>query len=591
MERFTQASKLCSNGVNKSKEGGILIYYKNNAFTDEQFSMYLTNEYLEKHFEHIDVIKSKYKPVQIARILGEGDISFFCLYYLRDIFVVSDNNEARELSQAHYEMWDVLNKTFVDDVMDKVNMVEPRGMAKTTVCDLALGVWLHCYKKSKFTLMGAKIDDDATQFLDSIKKVFKENERIKTEFGELINTKKYKVNSNELELTNDTYIRAIGSASSVRGANWKGIRPTVVIADDYQSEIDIITEDAREKKFNRWSKEVEKVGDTAVYRNGKKVKSATKIINIGTVLHNDCLISRLARNKDYYTVLKRAIIVDDISVDDIFESELWVECKKLYFDDKDSNSKFTAKVFYENNKEKMKYPLLWEEKWDFFDDIAVSYWENRRAFMSEMQNDATSIGEKWFKSIRTQSREEIENHNFIKTMLCIDPASTQTKRSDYTAIIVGSQADNDFKYIRDIELNKIGFNAYCEKVVEKLREYEDITHIYIEKNTFNGADVVKIKELISNDGLLKYRDFTFINEMQRKNKDEKIETITDPVNNGQIIFVDDKKDALQQILDFQGQDYSPHDDLPDVVAEFSNRIVEIEVVSEVTLLDRRKLGV
>lgn len=359
---------------------------------------------------------------------------------------------------------------------------------------------------------------------------------------------------------------------------------------DYQDEKDILTEDSREKKYNRWSKEIEKVGDTEVKRNNKKVKSATKIISIGTVLHNDCLISRLTRNKDYYTILKKAVILeDDTTIDDIFDSDLWVECKKLYFDDKDTNSKFTAKVFYENNKEKMKYPLLWEEKWDFFDDIAVSYWENRQAFMSEMMNDATSIGEKWFKSIRTQSVEEIEEHNFIKTMLCIDPASTQTKRSDYTAMIVGSKADNDFKYIRKMVLDKFSFNKYCEKVIEVLKEYEDVTHIYIEKNTFQGSDVVKMKELISNDNKLKNRKLEFINEMQRKNKDEKISTIIDNVNNGQIIFADDNKEFTEQILEFQGQRYTAHDDAIDIVAEFSNRVDKIEALGKVKFLPMNQL--
>lgn len=569
-----------------------MIYYKDNVFNGDQFSIYLINEYLEKYFENVDTIKSKYTPKQIARLLGEHDISFFSLYYLRDIFVVQDSNSARNLSDAHYEMWDVLNRTFVNDEIDKLNMVEPRGMGKSTVCDLTLAVWLHCYKKSKFTLMGAKKDDDATQFLDSIKKVFKENEMIISEFGELIDTKKYKVNSNEIEFTNDTYIRAVGSASSVRGANWKGARPTVIIADDYQSETDIITDEAREKKFNRWSKEIEKVGDTAVYRNGKKIKSATKIISIGTVLHNECLISRLSRNKDYYTVLKRAIILEPgKTVDDIFESDLWVDCKKLYFNDKDDNAKFTAKVFYENNKERMKYPTLWEEKWDFFNDIAVAYWENRISFMSEMMNDATSIGEKWFKSIRTQTEEEIESHAFIKTMLLIDPASTKTKRSDYTAMIVGSLATNDFEYVRNMVLDKLSYKEYCDLVIEKLLEYEDITHLYIEKNTYQGADVDRIRELIAANSKLKNRRLEFINEMQRSNKDEKISTIIDPINNGQMIFVDNNKAFVKQMLDFQGQLYSLHDDAPDIVAELNKRIKNINVINRVTVIDRRKLGV
>lgn len=90
---------------------------------------------------------------------------------------------------------------------------------------------------------------------------------------------------------------------------------------------------------------------------------------------------------------------------------------------------------------------------------------------------------------------------------------------------------------------------------------------------------------------LRNRNIEFINEMQRKNKDEKISTIIDPVNNGQIIFVDNNEDFIKQILDFQGQLYSLHDDAPDVVAEFSKRIEEIEVIQYVKFLDRRKLGI
>lgn len=571
-----------------------MVYYDNLELTENQYNTYILNKYLTKYYgqdKAIETIKNNVNRLdRIAYALGKKDLSFFCLYYLQDIFVVKDTNEARQLSNSHYEMWNILNKTFIEDEIDKLNIICPRGFAKTTVADLALSVWLICYEKSKFILLGAKKDDDASQFIDSIKKVFKENTKIIDEFGMLIDNRRFKVNANEIEFTNGTYIRAVGSSSSVRGANFKGIRPTTVIADDYQDEKDILTDDSREKKFNRWSKEIEKVGDTAVYRNGKKVKSATKIISIGTVLHNDCLISRLARNKDYYTVLKRAVILEnDMTIDDIFDSDLWLECKKLYFNDKDINAKFTAREFYLNNIDSMKYPILWEEKWDFFNDIAVAYWENRQAFMSEMMNDASSIGEKWFKSIRTQSVEEIEEHNFIKTMLCIDPASTQTKRSDFTAMIVGSLADNDFKYIRNMVLDKFSFNQYCEKVIEILKEYKEIEHVYIEKNTFQGADVNKIKELIEKEDSLSKRNIVFINEMQRKNKDEKISTIIDNVNNGQIIFANNNKEFTEQILEFQGQRYTLHDDAIDIVAEFSNRIDKIENISKVTFLDRSYL--
>ena len=572
-----------------------MIYYNNKTFdTELKYQLYILKKHLTAKYGKKKAIASLEKNSNdldvLAVALGAVDITFFCLYFLSDTFVVKDGNEARELSEGHYELWNLANIVFVEDTQDKVNIICPRGFAKTTIFDRAVSIWLVCYGKSKFTLLGAKKDDDAVQFMDSIKKTFKENQLIIRCFGSLIDNKKFKVNANEIEFTNGCYIKAVGSGTSVRGANFKGIRPTVIIADDYQDEKDILTDDARQKKYDRWTKEIEQVGDKAVFRNGKKIKSATKIICIGTVLHVDCLMSRLSRNNDYYTILKRAILLKpDETVEDIFESDLWLQCKKLYFNDKDNNSKETAKNFYEEHREEMQFSVLWKEKWDCFNDLAIPFWENRMSFMSELMNDASSIGEKWFKSVRTQNSEEIEEHTFTKTMLCVDPASTTNKKSDFTAMAVGSEATNGFTYIRDIVMDKLEFNSYCNKVVELLYLHEDITHVYIEKNTFQGADVVKIKELIVENPKLRKRNLEFINEMQKKNKDEKISTIIDAVNNGQIIFVDNNKDAIQQILDFQGQQYSVHDDFVDITAECVNKLKIIKTTSKITLLNRSSL--
>lgn len=569
-----------------------MIYYDGLEFDNNNlYDVYILKKYLIKHYGEKTAIKliKKNNINVLAKALGEIDIAFFCLYFLQDIFVVKDSNEARELSKDHYELWQVANECFIQDEYDKLNIICPRGFAKTTIFDLAISIWLVCYKKSKFTLIGAKKDDDATQFVDSIKKVFNENQRIIFTFGKLIDKKKFKVNANEIEFANGMYIRAVGSASSVRGANFKGIRPTVVIADDYQDEKDILTEETREKKYNRWTKEIEQVGDKAVYRKGKKIKAATKIVSIGTVLHLDCLMSRLSRNRDYHTILKRAIILEEgQTVDDIFNSDLWRKCKKIYFNDSLEDSKKEAEKYYKQHEKEMKFNVLWTEKWDCFKDLAIPYWENRLSFMSELMNDATSIGKKWFKSILTKSKEEIEDHKFIKTMLCVDPASTTKKKSDYTAMVVGSVATNGFKYMRELVLNKLEFNDYCQKVIDVLIAYSDITHIYIEKNTYQGADVVKIKELISKHPILKKRTLIFINEMQRKNKDEKISTIIDPVNNGQVIFVDDNKEFIDLILDFQGQAYTQHDDSTDITAECVNRLDNIKIRNKPTVTFLRR---
>lgn len=560
-----------------------MIYFDNREFNNNQYEIYLLKKYLTKlvgEEKALEMIKSNDRDI-LAYTLGMNNVEFFNLYFLSDTFVVKDSNTNRNLAPEHYKLWEIGNKVFVEDSIDKVCIIEPRGLAKTTTFNMALSIWLHCYKKSKFTLIGAKTDNDASQFLDSIKRVFAENKKIIKVFGSQIDKKNFTINANEFELKNGTYIRVVGSGTSVRGANWGGIRPTVVIVDDYQSETDILTEDARNKKYDRFIKEVEQVGDKAVYRNGKKIKSETKIIAIGTVLHIDCLMSKLSRNNNYYTRIQRAIQLEEgQEVEDVLESPLWRQCRKLYFNEKDSNRKATAYKFYLDNMEAMKFPTLWEEKWDCFKDLAVIYWENRKAFMSELMNDATSIGEKWFKSVRTESEEDIEANRFIKTLLSVDCASTTGAKSDYTSIIVGSKTSEDFSYIRDIILKKVPFEDYCNLVVDKLEKYRDIQYINIEKNTYSGADVLRIKELIRERPSLKGRKFEFINEMQRKNKDEKISTIIDRVNNGQIIINKDCEDshlAVNQLLEFQGQKYSLHDDFPDNLAEFEIKIKNIKV--------------
>ena len=574
-----------------------MYYYDNKEFdTELKYEVYVLREYLIKHYgkqKGMKLLKSYANDLNtLARALGEIDIAFFNLYFLQDIFVPSDDNVARTLSKSHYEMFNLFNDTFVKDKYDKVNVVVSRGFAKTTTGDLALTVWAKCYRKSVFTVIGAKTDIDAQQFVSSIKNVFKTNQKIKDTFGILYDEKNrdYKSNANEVELTNDTCIRAISSGSSLRGINWKSVRPTLLIMDDFQSEANILTEDARIKQYNKWTKEVEQCGDKAVWRNGKKIKSATKIVSIGTVLHMDCLISRLQRNRDYKTFLRRAILLKgDQTVDDIFESPLWSKCKEIYFDDSLEDSKAAAQEFYQENFEEMKFPVLWEEKWDCFNDLAIPYWENRQAFMSEMMNNASEIGLRWFRSVRTQTVEEIEEHDFKKTILCIDPASTTSRKSDFTAMVVGSTATNGFKYMREIVMDKLEFNLYCAKVVEILIKYEEISYVYVEKNTFQGADIIKIKELISKEPKLRNRKIEFANEMQRTNKEEKISTIIDDVNNGRIIFVDNNPKAIEQLMDYQGEKYSLHDDFVDCVAECSNRLEKVNTNNVISLLDRKLL--
>ncbi|MFT8312950.1 MAG: hypothetical protein ABF633_01700 [Clostridium sp.] len=521
----------------------------------------------------------------LASQLGEVSIEFFCLYYLQDTFLPKSNNAARILAPVHFHIWEQLEDTFLKDTIDKLELIMPRGCAKTTVCDFAISVWLHCYKKSIYTLVAGKTEQDATEFIAQTRQAFEENKYIIKSFGKLIEPKKYTVNKLELELSNHTKIQAISSTSSMRGKKYSGARPSCIIADDYQSKSDCITEEARDKKYNTWIEDSGYAGDKAVYRDGEKIKQATKFIVLGTILHRDCFMSRLLKNKDYKHIVKRVV---DFNVDEYFHLGLWEEFRKLYFNDKSKDSVSEAKEFYYQHESDMQYETIWQDKYDCL-DLAIDYYNNPTAFKQEMMNDASKIGDKWFKSNRTQSLEEIKSHNFIKNILVCDPANSISNKADFSAFAIGGLADNDFIYIKKGELLKVGFDDFCNRVIKLLKDFPEITHVSIEKNLYMGADVLKIKELISKDIDLMNRDITFINKMQKKNKDEKISTIISDVNNGRIIFNQDDKDFIEQIMGFCGQEYSEHDDAPDSVAQLTLDIKEIQIIERVTFMDIHKL--
>lgn len=109
-----------------------MIYFDDLEFDSElKFEIYILRKYLTIHYgeeKAIALIKNNADDLdKLAKALGEIDIEFFCLYFMSDTFVVKDTNAARTLAPAHHELWALSTDTFVKDLYDKLNIIEPRG--------------------------------------------------------------------------------------------------------------------------------------------------------------------------------------------------------------------------------------------------------------------------------------------------------------------------------------------------------------------------------------------------------------------------------------------------------------------------------
>lgn len=576
---------------------------------EEQVNIQLLFEYLTKTFiKNGAQIKEAEEQAQdmilensnnlfgyhgLAWELGKINLEFFCMYFMQDTYLPKENNAAAPIADVHRELWEDIQESVIGDGSSQLGRIYPRGTGKSAFGNFGPTVWAHCYGHKKYTLICSDIGSTAEKFIKDIKNILLENKYMEMAFGVLLDdrNKKYICNSTQLELTNKTFIEAISSASPMRGRKYDNCRPDLIILDDYQSEDDTRTEDAREKKWKRYSDDVKYAAQKTVIRNGEIVKKGTTFIALGTLQHKECFYSRLMKLPTWKFKHEKGVLVDN--VDELFTTGKWREFKSILFNFKNSDRLEDAKEFYWSNQEIMKFPILWEEFWDCL-DMALSYYENPTSFKQEVQGDVDSIGEKWFKRINTEPRKIIETHDFIKTIIVVDPASSGGKKNDYSAFLVGSEASNKCKYARKAELVKINarseFDKYIDYIIKLLLEYTDATHVSIEKNTFNGADANQLEKAIHDHPLLKYRNITIINEMQRKNKDDKISTIVPYVNNGTFIFAEEDFEFLNQLMEFAGQKFTVHDDAADVSAEFWLKVDEIKVIKKVKFLNRRLLG-
>ena len=577
--------------------------------SDDARNKWLLYHYLKKSYTDIGIPEEKAEELTDNKIiensknlfgfhglayqLGQISLEFFCLYFLQDIYLPKEDNAAAPMADVHRELWSDIQESIIGDGPEQLGRVLPRGTGKSAFGTLGPTCWVVAYKHKTYVLICSDIGSTAEKFIKDIKDNMIENSYIEQAFGKILDDKNrdFICNATQLEFTNKTFVEAISSTSPMRGRKYKNVRPDLIILDDYQSEDDCRTEEAREKKWKKYSDDVKFAKQRPIKRDGKVIKKGTVLMAWGTQQHKECFYSRLIKAPTWTFKKEKGVLVE--SVDEYFNSGLWLEFKNTLNNFKNENRLYDAKEFYYEHQNEMQFKTLWSEFWDCL-ELALDYFENPNSFKQEVQGDVDAIGEKWFKRINTEPRKVIESHEFIKTMIIVDPASSGGKKNDYSAFLVGSEGINKCKYARKAELAKINarneFDKYIDHIIELLLEYTDATHVSIEKNTFNGADANPLDKKIKEHEILKYRNITIVNEMQRRNKDDKISTIVPYINNGTFIFAEEDEEFVNQLMEFAGQKFTVHDDAADVSSEFWLKVDEIKVASTVKLLDRKLLG-
>ena len=178
----------------------------------------------------------------------------------------------------HHEVYSSLK----DDNTKRVLIAAPRGTAKSTGTTLIYPLWRTAFKSSKEDLFIVIVSESQAQsinFLSRIKYHLIHSDKFRSVFGDLGPNTASRWTNTDVLLANGTRIIAVGTGQRVRGFIEGDTRPNLIIVDDFESELNAYTPEARAKN-RKWLTE-------AVLPS---LSDDGKICMIGTVISEDCFL-------------------------------------------------------------------------------------------------------------------------------------------------------------------------------------------------------------------------------------------------------------------------------------------------------------
>lgn len=524
---------------------------------------------------------SIFKYHGLAWSLGKECFPYFCEIFLHNLlFDYSGDNVP--LSKTHYAIWQDLQNTILNRNNTRDCFVFPRSFGKSTTITIPVALWAALYCFHPFIVIDSATDKQAHNFINTMKIQLEDNSYIDACFGKVIDRQHLKYNTEQIEL--DLYpqrvmIQSVSSTSSVRGINYGSFRIGLLVLDDVQYEKQIPTEQACKSLVSR-------INDGILKALQNK---NNHVIALGTIQRKGDLYDTFVHSPAWRVRTEKCIQLDDI--DSYFaNNEHWQTIYKILKSKaQNPDALYDAEAYYMEHKSECDFPIIWDN-YDCF-SLAMEYFENRVSFKKERQCDINSLGEKLITATSAIPAYDMEQQEYTNTILSVDPAAVAKIKSDYSAFCVLSDTDRHIKYARKMIIDKLGFDDYINMIIRLLLEYPDINILSVEKQVYMGADIIKLREIISITPELVNRPLTIINKSRSKNKDNRIGAIVPDINMGRIIFNEEDTEAIEQIKEFAGTAYTEHDDMIDALADACENISEgAQPIPKLRVLDWSKYG-
>ena len=326
-----------------------------------------------------------------------------------------------KFSEQHSRLF----KMFDDTSIDRLAIAAPRGFGKTSIFSHLYPAHRIMFNDSKFMVPVSATTPNAIMLSESLKRELVSNEMILKVFGSIESSS---FSKQSWKTSNDTLVLPRGAGQQIRGLLEGMYRPDTIIVDDLEDSESVRSEDQR-RYLKEWF-----YSDLLASLDWAR---PSRVIVIGTVLHEDSLLNNLIETDDSFTSIK-------------------------------------LRLFDENLKS------LWPARMD--DDGAQKLYDSYKAqgllsvFYREYCNEATAGEEATFTADMFQYYDERElafARLPLTTIILGDPAKTSTMKSaDSAWVVVSIHQETGKVFVRDIRAGKFSPQEFLHTGISLAREYD-----------------------------------------------------------------------------------------------------------------------
>src|SRR6516162_7892852 len=213
----------------------------------------------------------------------------------------------------------------------RLALVAPRGSAKSTWVSLVYPLWAALCRYEPYIQIISDTQTQARLLLEAIKRELEDNPLLAADYPWAVG-RGSPWGQDRIRLVTGVVIEALGTGAKIRGRRNRAERPSLIVIDDPQNDQHVTSAIQRERSWNWFNRAVANAGSPQ-----------TTILVLGTALHRDCLVLKLAHCGGWEGRTFRAIEKWPARMD------LWADWERIYTHWEDPNHEQQALEYYQQH--------------------------------------------------------------------------------------------------------------------------------------------------------------------------------------------------------------------------------------------------